>query len=411
MPLRLLIRQAGMAGYLLLAHRPLGLAIFRQRTQGYDTIDDSAIIQILYTCICFGYSAWYLRLPRNRDAWDILVSNPVVFFLSFVFLCLMSALWSPNPPYTAFMAFQCLAFLMLIVAAMQEVYRRSSPQDLIEWTIMWVVWNIFWSVVIYVRSSRLLLLGTLFEAAGLFTGVPFFIAIYLCRRRVFGWIIAAFAILSVSNTNYFGILPGLLLGAVLGDRKSKMLALAVASVAVAAVLLVGGENVIQNTLFYGQGGVGWEYTTGRDKLWTMGWELCMEQPLWGYGFVVGERDILMQARGASVISMHSMLLSAFLGVGFLGPVFLVLYFWGTWALCLRRGIPPAWRFAFAATTLMVCIVSMAGPGLGGRVYGSWLASMAVMTMIAVLCKNGACVRTVWECPITTGPPLGSPFRR
>jgi len=285
------------------------------------------------------------------------------------------------------MALQCLAFLMLIVAALHEVNRRSSPQAVIEWVVMWVVWTIFWAVVINTRHFGLAYLKYPFPAAGLSTGVPFFIALHLCRRRLFAWIIMAFGILSIANTNYFGILPGLLLGAVRGDRKSRVLAVAVVAVTAVAVQYVGLEGVIRNTLFYGKEEIGWEHTSGRNQVWAMGLELGMKRPLMGYGFVAGERGVLYEERNANTISMHSAFFSAFLGVGFAGPLLLFLYYLGTWALCLPRHVPPSWRFAFTGSMFMVCVVSMGNPGIGGRVYGSWMVSVIVMTMITMLCGN------------------------
>jgi len=375
-----------MAGFLLLAQEPLQFVTARGRTEGYDTVDSSAAIQILYTLVCFVYSTYYLFLPRNKSAVRILLGRPVVFLTLFTVLCMVSALWSPSPVYTAFMAFQCLSYLMLVVVVLHEVRRRCISQDVIEWAMLWIVWTIFWAVVYTVQWAGIVYLLYPFYSARLSTGIFFFLALYLCRRRFLGWVVVAFAILSISNKNYFGILPGVLSAAVLGDKKSKILTLVVVGLITASVLYFGMENVVQNTLFYGKAGVGWEYTTGRDKVFSLGWELCLKRPFFGYGFVAGEREILLGTyRGA--MSMHNMFLSAFMGVGLLGPALLLLYFIGMLRLCLSKGIPTSWRFAFTATVFVVFVVSMTGPGLGSRVYGSWLASVVVMTAITILCKD------------------------
>jgi len=387
MPLRLLIRQGGTGGYLLFLVNPLNLIVTRGRTEGYDSVDGSAMIQIVYAMVCFLFAVHHLISRQNGEAVRILFRSPVAFFLLYTVFCGISALWSPNPKYSAFMAFQCLAFLLLTVVIISDLCRRSSPQEVIEWIVLWVLWTVFWAVVVNIRTWGLGYLKYPFQAGVLSTGVPFFIALHLCRRRAFAWITMCFAILSVANTNYFGILPAALLGAILGDRKSKVIAAAIVVVAGVGVLYFGLEAVIQNTLFFGKEGVGWEHTTGRDKVWKMGWELCMEKPVLGYGFVAGERDILYQTRGPGIISMHSMFFSAFMGVGFLGPILLSLYLAGTTMLCLSPYLAPAWRFSFIATVFMVVVVSMAGPGLGGRVYGSWQACLLVMTAIVVSCKS------------------------
>jgi len=383
MPLRFLVRQAGMAGFLLLLLEPLGFLVIRGRTEGYDGVDSSAMIQILYAVICFIYSASYFTLPRNRGASRLLVTSPLVFLLLYTVLCGISTLWSPKPLYTAFMAFQCLALLLLIVAVFSELNWRCSSQDMIEWAMLWIVWTILWSVALNIRWHGMGYLLYPFGAARLSTGVFFFLAFYLCRRRLFGWIVVAFTILSISNKNYFGILPGALLACVLGDKKSRVLALLVGGTLVFSILCFGMEEVIQNTLFYGKEGVGWEYMTGRDKVFSFAWEWSLKRPWTGYGFAAGEREILL-SNFPGAISMHNMLLSAFFGVGVLGPVLLILYFVMTMRSCLSRSIPSLQRFAFTATVFMVFVISMTAPGLGSRVYGSWLASVVVMAAITVL---------------------------
>jgi len=388
LPLRLLIRQGGMAGYLLLLGNVLGLVTTRQRAEGYDAVDGSAMIQVLYALVCFLCAVRYLTSPQNRPAARILVTNPVVFFLLYIVLCCVSGLWSPRPVYTAFMAFQCLAYLLLIVAALSEVNRRCSAQDVIEWGMLCIVWTILWSLLtgVYVSRDWQLFLYP-FRASHLSTGAFFFVALFLAKRRLFGSMVVAFVLLSVARSNYFGMAPGVLCGAMLGDRKSRLISLGLVAALSLSILIMGPEDVLLATLFRGKEGIGWEHTTGRDKIFALSWELVIERPWIGYGFVAGERDVMMETRGASVISTHSMFFSALLGVGFLGPLLLLLYFLGTWIPCLSDAVHPLWRFVFSATIFMVFVVSMANPGLGGRVYGAWLSAVMVMTMIAILCKS------------------------
>ncbi len=386
MPLRLLIRQGGMAGYLLLLGEPLALVTTRQRAEGYDSVDGSAMIQIAYAFVCVLCAVRYLASPQNRGAARILFRRPIVFFLLYCLLCGASALWSPNPVYTAFMAFQCMAFLMLIVVALCEVDRQCSTQDVVEWVMLWGIWAMFWAITVKVRMLGVGAVVYPFALIKLLPGAFFFLGLYLCRRRLFGWIVVAFTILSLARSNYFGLVPGLLCGVLVGDRKAKMLTVGCVGILIVCILAFGVEEVVQNTLFYGKEGIGWEYTTGRDKIFSLSWELSLDRPIVGYGFVAGERDILLDSYRAA-ISTHNMFFSAFMGVGFLGPVLLSLYFVGTLVVCAGKGVPGAWRFSFTATVFMVFTVSMTNPGLGGRVYGAWVPSVIVMTVIAITCRR------------------------
>ncbi len=387
MPLKLLIKQAGWAGYLLLFEQPLQLVTARQRTEGYDAVDSSAVIQILYTFCCFAYAAWYLYLSRSKNAKEILFGSPESFLLLYILLCMASSLWSPNAKYSAFMAFQCLAYLMLIVVILHKLSQKCSAQDMIEWVMLWAVWDIFWAVIADAKLCGVQFLLYPFSAAGFTSGVFFFLALYLSRRRIFSWLVMIFAILSISNKIYFGIIPGLLLAIAFGDRKAKVLVFLCVGIVLIVVLAVGLEPVVHNTLFYGHEGVGMEYTSGRDTFWKRGWELCMQRPLYGYGFVAGERDTLYEFIGTSVVSMHNMFFSAFIAVGILGPLLLLSYFINTGFLCFTKHIHQSRMLAFAGTVCMVFVIAMTAPGIGTRVYGAWLPSVLVMTMISVLSRK------------------------
>lgn len=251
-----------------------------------------------------------------------------------------------------------------------------------EWVMLWAVWDISWSIVNNVHSMGVGYLAYPFGAARLSSGFFFFLALFLCRRKVARWVVMSFSILSLSNKNYFGIGLGLIPGLIFGQAKAKRLALFCIGLSVVA-FLIGGMSIVQNTLFYGKEGVGMEYTTGRDKVWEMSLDLGMQRPLEGYGFVAGEKDALNEAGRGAVISTHSMFMSAFLGVGLAGPILLTCFFAGVTRRCFHRSIPGEWRPALIGTVIMAFVISNAAPGLGGRVYGSWVP--AVLVTVLVVC--------------------------
>jgi len=80
-------------------------------------------------------------------------------------------------------------------------------------------------------------------------------------------------------------------------------------------------------------------------------------------------------------------LSAALGVGIIGPLLLFLYFVETTILCFGKNLPRDWLIGFLATIGISFVFSMTGPGLGGRVYGGWVATVFVMTMICMICHS------------------------
>lgn len=383
-PLRRLIGQAGIHGYLLLAESLLFFITTRGRLEGYDSIDTSAAIQAIYTMLIFIYSMWYLMLPSGRRALVFLSSRPTVYLLLFILMCIFSSLWSEKPLYSVFMGFQCLAFLLLLTVILDRLTNNCTAQDRVEWIMLWIVWQIFWEVAwraVHWQSHY-----KIFTTEQLQTGIFFFLAIYISRRKLFSWIIMPFALFSGANKMYAGMIPGALLGIFSTRWKIKVLSSVGAVALILGLIYYGLEPVLHKTVFYKRPGVGMQYTSGRDKMWAQSLEIVSKKPLLGYGFVSGERDRVFVGE-VNTISVHNMLLSAAISVGIFGPLLLLLYFVETTLLCFGKNLPQDWLIAFLATIGISFVFSMTGPGLGGRVYGSWIATVFVMTTISMICKT------------------------
>jgi O-antigen ligase len=383
-PLRDLIGQAGVHGYLLLAESLLYFITARSRTEGYQAIDSSAAIQAAYAVLIFIYSVRYLMLPSGKRAWFFLCSRPMVYLLLFILMCIFSSLWSEKPIYSAFMGFQCLAFLMLLTVILDRLMDNCTAQDVVEWMMLWMVWQIFWKLAYRISHGQL---GyNIFSAERLQTGIFFFLAIYISRRKFFSWIVMAFGLFSGSNKMYAGMVPGALLGIFSQNRKIQVLSCAGAAVLISGLIYYGLEPVLQRTIFLDRPGVGMQYTSGRDTMWEQGMDIIREKPFLGYGFVSGERDRVFVG-GINTISVHNMMLSAAISVGIIGPLLLFLFFLETTLLCLGKNLPRDWLIGFLATIGVSFVFSMTAPGLGGRVYGSWMATVFVMTMICMICHS------------------------
>jgi len=383
-PLRQLIRRAGVHGYLLLAESLLFFLTARGRTEGYDTIDASAAIQAGYAVVIFIFSVRYLILPVGRRIWFFLFSRPMAYLTLFILMCMLSSLWSEKPVYSVFMGFQCLAFLLLLTVILDRLMENCTAQDVVEWMMLWMVWRIFWKVAYRIVHGQLSY--TIFASERLQTGIFFFLAIYICRRKLFSAIVMAFGLFSGSNKMYAGMAPGILLGIFSKNRKIQVLSYVGAVVIASGLIYYGLESVLQRTIFYQRGGVGMQYTSGRDTMWEQSLDIIKEKPFLGYGFVSGERDRVFVG-GINAISVHNMMLSAAISVGIFGPLLLFLFFLETTLLCFSKMLPRDWLIGFLATICVSFVFSMTAPGLGGRVYGSWVATVFVMTMISMICHS------------------------
>jgi len=403
-PLRHLIRQAGWHGYLLLAAPLLSFVTARGRLEGYDSIDNSAILQVTYAILIFIFSVWYLMLPCGKRALVFLLSRPMVYLLFFILMCILSASWSEKPLYTAFMGFQCLTFFVLLTVILDRLRNNCTAQDIVEWIMLWMVWQIFWGLLF--RAVHGQLSYTIFATGRLQTGILFFLAIYISKRKLFKWIVMAFALFSGSNKMYTGMLPGALLGIFSESRKIKFVSSAGAVALILALIFVGLKPFLQETVFHGRAGVGMQYTSGRNSMWAQSLELIKEKPFLGYGFVSGERD-RMFVGGVNTISVHNMMLSAAIGVGVTGPILLLLYFIETTISCFGKKLPRNWFIGFLSTIGISFVFSMTGPGLGGRVYGSWVATVFVMTMICMICHSPRSTHDALEDAVNDVEVVGS----
>lgn len=382
-PLRRLIGAGGVAGYLLLGIDVLKVASIRGRDlSDYNVVDGSALMQIAYVGLCLLYSVHHFSRSRPPGAIYLLKATPVSLLLAYTVLSAASSLWSPSLSLTLYRSMECLSFLLLIAIVCDNLSRCCSRQDVIEWIVLWSMWFLAWDLLRAIRLMGLAVFASehAFRGGNFGLSMVFFLTLFLSKRRLFVMVNLVFSILSLANTTYFGIFFGLLPSLKTGGRKLQIVMFFATGLMVLSFLWMG-QDVLQNTLFYGKEGVGIEHTTGRDRIWLYALEYGMDRFFYGYGFVAGETEAL-SVTGLPAITTHNVFLSAFLSVGVVGPVLFGVFFIWLARLSLGSDVPQRWRAAFLGTTIMMFLTSFASPGLGARVYGSWIP--AVLTAM-VLC--------------------------
>lgn len=381
--LKKLFMAAGLPGYLLFMQYILLFFVKRRRDlELYSSIDTSALAQIIYVMVIFALSFYVLILQNPRKGL-VLFSAPQLFLLLYIVICFISMYWSNNIYITGFRAFETLAYLMLISWLVYNLIDRLDFQDIIEWSILWIIWTLFWSVATNVKIIGIEYLKSPFDATRLSAPMLFFFALLLTKRKYLKYPILIFVVLAVSNKIYFGIAFGLI-GFYFGDSKHKMWLFLIILSLLATLVFIDIEELLLKTIYYGRDSVGLEASSGRNKIWDMSWEAFLQKPAFGYGFVKGESDILYKNfKGA--ISTHSFFFSGLLGTGILGTTFLILYFWSVFKKASSRFFPAhKWRPAMISTFIMGLIVSLTAPGIGGRVFGSWIPVVLIFTLISGL---------------------------
>jgi hypothetical protein len=373
------VSSAGIAGGILLFRPVLMLFISRGRDPNqYDAIDASAMIQIGYTGIAFLAGFYYLI--KSKLFRIILFSTPLQYFFYYSLLGILSTIWSINPRISLYRGFETLAFQMLIVAVFTKLASRLDIQKMITWVMHYAVFIMLLSIYTSLQWSGLSM-HTLFREQ--FNSTPFFfIALFFPAVWYIRYFILAGSVLSQSNTAYAGMSAGLL-AFWEGKPWMKLLLFILLSGFIIALFVFGTENILQNTIFYGKAGVGVEYTSGRNQLIEKSIPFIIKNPIIGYGFVAPEIQLITEHE-IGIIGVHNAILSSLLGMGLPGLILLVMFFYGMFRISSVKFFTANQKTAFSGTVIIGLFHSIANPGIGSRLYGTWMPVVILFTLISTV---------------------------
>jgi O-antigen ligase len=373
----------GLPGGLFLLRNLVYVLVLRQREAGeMAAIDVEAGVQALLTGLVL-LAGVYFFLRHELLRYFIRVS-PFRWLFLFYGLALFSALWSLDPVLTLYRATEAIAYSLLIFAVVYTIYLKVGAEGLLRWVVAYSVYAILLGSL-----GRIKLLG--FQAFGWttfleqqMTSTPFFFLALLFPISY--WLkvpILSISFLSLSNTAYLGMAAGAF-ALKEGNRYLKAIFFFGGLLVLVGLLVFGTEQFLQNTVFFGKKGVGLEYTSGRDQIAALSWNAALERPLYGYGFVAGEVGIISESRGSGVIGAHNGLLSALLGMGFPGGILIFVFLVHMWRVAQSSVFPDLIRSALYGTFLMILVHTLGNPGIGSRVYGTWIPSVLLLCVISVL---------------------------
>lgn len=367
------------AGALILFNPILMMWISRGRNPDeYDAIDTSAMIQMLYAGIVFLVGIYYIY--NSVLAQKILFSTPLRYLLIYSVLGVISMIWSINWKVSLYRGFECIAYQLVIVSLFDRLIRRLSILHTVQWILYYAVFIMLISVYRRMQWSGLTI-GLIFSEQ--FNSTPFFfIALFFPAFWGIKYFILGSSILSQSNTAYAGMAAGLLAFRE-GKNWMKALLVLILLLSLLAIFVLGVDNILQNTIFYGKEGVGMQYTSGRDKIIEKSIPYILDRPLIGYGFVAPEIQLVTK-RQVGIIGVHNAVLSSLLGTGILGLTLLFLFFYGMFQMAKAKFFPPKWKAAFVGTVFIGFFHSIANPGIGSRLFGTWMPIVLLFTLIATI---------------------------
>lgn len=374
---------AGFSGVLLAAKPLIAVLTTRRRDlSDYGAVDASAMVNIVYTFIIMAQCLMELVREREIPYMKILFATNLRWFVWFTIWGGVTTLWSVNPALSGFRTLECAAyFLLIVIVAARLVFQHGIPV-MLGWFMRWYLVADIGLRAVSMAYRGMGMIDIVTYVSQMTAPVFFYLVLFHEPSHWIRVLIVALTFLSRATTAYIGVAMGTL-GLWFGSKKKKTLALFLLLAVFMGMLWVGPEAVLKETVFRERSGIGLEYSSGRDKLWEFAWENGNRRPWSGYGFFAAEPHLLYD-RGLGAITCHSSFLSALLGTGYFGLMLLSVYIFSYIPLLLGSTIPKTYRSALMGSYAVALLQCLGNPGIGSRVYGSWMSVTILFAMISVI---------------------------
>lgn len=375
---------AGKPGFLLIGYYIIQFAFARQRSD-MGAVDASAAVFALYALGCGLYSIRLLCKGINKRFLNwVFLKSPIKWFGFYTLLCLVSSLWSSNVMLSAYRAVECTGFLLLNMAVICTLIHRCAFRQVMLWSVTYAFLNILFTFGVGLNGGlSLALYNSQFPST-----IFFYLAFYLAPTKYMKYPMMAVAFLCKSVTGYAGMALGMC-SLMFGNRKYRALGVVLGLGIFIAVSTMGVDDFLNQTLFASKGGAMVDgqldegKTSGRTRIWGETEEIIQSQGRqWiGFGFVVGEMMLARLIIGGQVIGMHNGFLSAYVGTGYIGLFLFSIFILSVLWLAFRNHIPKEYRAVLIACVCVILFHTYGNPGLGFRVYGTWMPAMFVITLM------------------------------
>lgn len=380
-----LIGAGGVCGILLLI-RPFIYMIFSRRRDlnAYSTVDFSAVIFILFAFICFIFSLRELNRSSSAFGRSMIIASPIIWLLLYTLLGGFSMFWSVDFKLSGFRVFECLSLLLLIVAVIQRLFIEQSHRIVIQWTITFIVLDVL--VALVRRSMWAPDIWTLLEASQMMATTFFFLSLYADSKKWYHYLIMILSIFSMSTVSYVGMFLGLL-SLFFSNSRYRVVIAACGVILISLFFAFGPTKILKSTVFFDKSDISLSQTSGRDKIMNAAIESLESNP-WGYGYTVGEL-VSLRRSNLNAINSHNSLFSAAMGLGYPGLILMLLFLINMCRIVLfSRYIPPNYKAMLVGCFCVGFLHCMGNPGLGSRVYGSWIPVCYLFTLICGFYING-----------------------
>lgn len=286
--------------------------IRRRSPLAYSQVDMYNSVQIIITFVM----VILLSCRRAIDSNRLMMKGPTFLLLLYTVFCVMSAIWSSGPIYTAYRAIEVLVTFLFMGHLLYFINNRRKAMI---WLCRIAAMSAFFGYL------KLLLQGQIFQhtnsysTAGAFGAI---LALACIRNGIFKLSDIKYTLLICLGTVVFGTSSAsnvsLLVGIILIISSTKKQAISGVRLLLVAILtyfiLTTSFYVIMPYVFPGKTIDNIKTGRGRTGLFSMYEKTIYEHPIIGSGFAVGEREAL----GPGVNWTHNSLLSVTVNTGMVG---------------------------------------------------------------------------------------------
>ena len=380
------LKLGGIPGFLLIGYYIIQIVFARGKTDA-TSVDATAVLFAGYATICGLYCYKNLHQGTYSRSFTryLIRRTPIKWFLYYTIICGISAIWSPHFTLSLYRAFECLGMLILNAAVVKTLMENATDKEVFRWSACYGFIIVCFTFVSAYMSGGV---GLALYNCQFSSTIFFYLSFYFAPNRWLKLPVEIIAIFCKSTTGYCGMALGLC-SLMFGKRKYVKYGIAVAIVSFIAIGEMGIDNFLNETVFSSKGEVivngevDMTKTSGRDNVWTTAWETINKEKrlLTGYGFVIGETLFARRIQGQMVIGMHNGFLSALVGTGIIGFLLFLLFIIGIIKEPFSNKIPKEYKGVLIACMCVIVVHTLGNPGLGFRVYGTWMPAMYIAMLI------------------------------
>lgn len=372
----------GTPGWLLLGYYIVQI-VFARNKSDVTAVDGSAMVFASYALGAGFYCFNDLRKDAfSKKYFSLLLNHTCIkWFVVYTIICGISAFWSIEFMLSAYRAVECLGMMLLNAAVIKNLVKTFDEEGIMLWSVTYAFVMMLFCVISYSRSGMAMMLYYMQFPSTIF----FYLIFYFAPKKIMKYPMMLIALACKSTTGYIGMTMGMC-SLMFGNLKYRKYGFVVAILLIGTVAALGVDGLLNNTIFASKGGVaieGGEFnfdkkqTSGRSEIWgpAISEVIAAGREWYGFGFVAGETYFVQNVIGGQVIGMHNGFLSAFVGTGIFGLIAFTLFFLGYIISVFKNKVAKRYKSLLIAASCLVLMHTLGNPGLGFRVYGTWMPAM------------------------------------